>query len=370
MASGLFEDLIDSLFGKANTSEEDAKAAGAINRLEKAYSGISTPNRIVSTPEAYKSLGTYAVSDISAPEKVKFELGGPAQVDVPVVGDTSFKDISIDPRLKDSQYSALAALDEIVKGGGLNAQDRAALSRIQGEAAQADRGRREAILQNLGARGMSGSGMELLSQLQSSQAATDRESQAGLDIAGMAQQRALDAIMQQGNLAGGMRSQDFGEQAKLAEARDIIARFNTGNVLTGRLADTGAVNDFAIQRAQGNQRAGEFSAGQDLDVRRFNAGQRTDALKYGKSADQAAADQTTADVNAAMERRDAIPGQQFADKMALGGAKVGTAQPVISYYDNAAGRKVQEEAAKQAAKVGLLTGTASAAASAYGRKKE
>src|SRR5690606_33373605 len=66
-------------------------------------------------------------------------------------------------------------------------------------------------------------------KLQSSQAATDRNAQQGLDVAGMAQQRALQAMMERGNMSGQMRGQDFSQQAQIAAAQDAINSFNTAN---------------------------------------------------------------------------------------------------------------------------------------------
>lgn len=138
--------------------------------------------------------------------------------------------ISTDPRLKQQQNAAIDALNQISEGGGMTMADRANLADIQNQVATADKGRRDAIMQNMQQRGMAGSGLELLNSLQSNQAATDRNMQAGMNVAGMAQNRALDAIMQSGNLAGSLRSQDFGEQSKKAEAADAIARFNAQNL--------------------------------------------------------------------------------------------------------------------------------------------
>ena len=158
-------------------------------------------------------------------------------------GDTEFNSIKSDPELREKQKASLAALDEISANGGFNLTDQANLSKIQSQAGTADRGRRDAIRQNMASRGMGGSGMELLASLQSSQAATDRQAQQGLDVAAMGQQRALDAIMQSGQLAGNVRGQDFSEQAQKASAQDAINRFNTSN--------TNDVNRYNNQGAQG-----------------------------------------------------------------------------------------------------------------------
>lgn len=312
--------LVSKLTGPGSdlsgTKSADRQAEDALDNLRQAYSGIETPNI---TPEAYQDLGRYATEKVAMPEQLQYNLADPR-----LAQDTSFDKISVDPRLAGSQYSALDALDAIVKGGGMNAQEKADLARVQSEVAQADRGRREAILQNLGARGMSGSGMELLSQLQSNQAATDRASQSGLDIAGQAQQRALQAIMNQGNLAGSMQGQSFNQQAQRAAAQDAINKFNTD-----------AANTFAIQQAQGAYNAGAGNRNAVMDARQFNANAANEAAKFGQTNAQNVA-------NMNIEARNAVPQQNFQNQITLAQGKSGGEVPAMNYYTGVADRKAKE----------------------------
>ena len=175
--------------------------------------------------------------------------------------ESQMSDISVDPRLKNQQMAAMGALDEVIQGGGMTAQDTANLNRIQDQAATADRGRREAIMQNMNQRGMGGSGLELLNQLQSSQAATTQQGQQGLDVAGMAQQRALNAVMNQGQMAGQMRGQEFGEQSDIARAQDAINRFNTANQMGAREFNVGGRQNTANMGTDIRNQAKRYNAG-------------------------------------------------------------------------------------------------------------
>ena len=174
-------------------------------------------------------------------------------------GDTNLNNISIDPRLADTQMDSLAALQDVVDSGGMNAQDEANLSRIQSQSATADRGRRDAIKQSMAQRGMGGSGMELLQQLQSNQAATDRQAQGGLDVAGMAQDRALSAMMQGGQLAGNIRGQEFDEQKAVFSAQDAIDKFNTGNQFGADRYNIGGRQNIADQSVQNRNTANTYN---------------------------------------------------------------------------------------------------------------
>ena len=151
---------------------------------------------------------------------------------------TGLKEISTDPRLRSSQMAALSSLEDLAHNGGMSVTDKANLQAIQDSNAQAERGSREAILQNAKARGIGGSGLELAAQLQNQQGSATRNSQQGLGVASMAEQRALDALMKSGQLSGDIRAQDYGEAAKAAEAQDAINRFNAANMQNVGLANT------------------------------------------------------------------------------------------------------------------------------------
>lgn len=336
-------DVFHDLFG-ADTRAEDRKAAEALAKSTGAWDGLAAP--VLKAPEvsSYVDLGAYTPTQVSGPEKVSFNIDPAAQALAAQAGPSAFGNIATDPRLQDAQYQSLGALDEIIKGGGLSAQDQAALSRIQSDVGQADRGRREAILQNLGARGMGGSGQELLAQLSSSQAATDRANQSGLDIAGMGQQRSLDAILNRSNMAGGMQAQDFGQQAQAASAQDIIGRFNAGNTQQTALANMGAQNDINAKRAAGKLGAQQFNVNAGQQNKMFNANAATDAAKFGAANAQGISNLNTEAINNQAQAKAALPQQNFMNRTAIASGKQGAALPAVGYYQGLGDRKAQESA--------------------------
>lgn len=143
--------------------------------------------------------------------------------------DSEFGKVTTDPRLKAAQLKALASLQEIGDSKGLDLTSRAKYNEMQSQLAQQEQGQRGAIMQNMAARGMSGSGFDLAALLSNSQSQSQNASQQGMNMAAEAQQRALQAIMQSGELGGSIRGQDFYEQAAKAQAQDAINRFNTVN---------------------------------------------------------------------------------------------------------------------------------------------
>lgn len=289
MAVGLLDKIMEPFLG--NTDEEDQKAKEAMEKATEQFAGLSIPEMKELDPALYawvsnykpellKSLPHVTAQTITARPDVQYEdiqsahASGAGDIaaervnahtaDAALVDRSAMEGISTDPRLKQAQLAALASMQEIGSSGGMTATERAQLAKVQSEVAQADRGRREAVLQNMRVRGMGGSGMELMAQLQSSQAATDRASESGLNIAGMAQQRALQALNQAGGMAGGIRGQDFGEQSQIAAAMDAIAKFNAANT----------------------QQSNQFNAGQFSDTDRFNSSQALSAANTNKASNE------------------------------------------------------------------------------------
>lgn len=334
----MLSDLLDPIFGSDN-SKTDKKAEDSLKKIIDSYNGISAPE--LSSPDIVPYQN---VSNLGPSDSLSYDLGDPRVTSASTVGDSAFNDIESDPRLKDSQNSALAALEAISKNGGLTAQDKANLAQIQSETSQADRGRREAILQNMGARGMGGSGAELLAQLDSSQAASDRSSQAGLDVAGMSEQRALDSLIQSGNLAGSMRNQDFGEKAQKANANDIIAKFNAGNTQQANLANSNAANNFALSQAEGKLGADKFNIGNNI--------------QNSQNA-QNISNLNTAAANTQAQNKASLPQQNFQNEMAIASGKSAAGTPAVGYYQGLGDRNAKKDAEYLSA---LIKGGAAVAA--------
>lgn len=176
---------------------------------------------------------------------------------------SKMNDVNLDPSLKQAQIDALSQLQNIGSMGGLTAQDRAKLGDIKSQEDAQNKGKREAILQNARARGVGGSGLELAAQLQGQQDSASRQSQRDMDVAALAEQRALDAIMQSGSLAGNISNQQFGQQAQIAGANDAISKFNAANQQQQINQNVAARNDAAAR----NLAAKQVLANQNTELR-------------------------------------------------------------------------------------------------------
>jgi len=233
----------------------------------------STPN----LPDYYSDLKTPDSRDmeIQLEELVQQGVLTPEEAQTITLGDSEMKGITLDPKLKQAQMAALASLENISDQGGMNLTDRSNLNQIAAEENTRARGQREAILQNAQARGLGGSGLELMSQMQNQQDAATRTSQRDMDISAMAQQRALEAIMGQGQMAGQIGAQDFNQQAQVAGAQDAISKFNAQNA-------QGQIN----QNIQARNQAQAANLGAKQSIAEYNNGLRNQQQQYNKGLQQ------------------------------------------------------------------------------------
>lgn len=150
-----------------------------------------------------------------------FEYASPEEV-----GPSAYDQIAVDPRYKESQLGALGGLDQIQADGGLTLEDKAAQAEVMNDVARQEAAGRAQIKNDMAARGTLGSGNELAMRLANQQNAADASAKAGMNTLASAQKRYFDSLLAEGDMAGKMRGQEFGEKSKAAEAADAIAQYN------------------------------------------------------------------------------------------------------------------------------------------------
>lgn len=203
------------------------------------------------------------------------------------LGPSEMAGIATDPALRQAQLNALAKLQEVGAAGGRDAQFLAEQSQLESDINRNLRGQQEAIMQNLATRGAAGGGQELVARQMSAQDAANRQAQMAMDAKAQAQQRALQALMQSGQLGGQMQAQDFGQAAQKAQAADAIARFNAAN---------------------------------QQDVMSRNIGAKNQAQQYNVGTAQNIANQNVGTKNQAQQYNLNLPQQQFQNQMTKSGA--------------------------------------------------
>lgn len=238
----------------------EKKAINAAKQGVKAFNNLSTPD----VQQMQLQLEELVNAGEITPEEAKVYLQQ----------KSAANNISVDPRFNTAQMAALDQLSDIGENG-LTDVDRAALAKIKTEEDANLRGEREAILSDAQARGVGGSGIELMNQLQNAQDNATRASARDTDVAGMSQQRKLDAIKAAGGLAGNMADRSFGQQMDVARANDAIDQFNTSNRNSIGLANTNARNAAQAANLANAQR-----------IYDTNVGLRNEAQKNNKSLAQ------------------------------------------------------------------------------------
>jgi hypothetical protein len=278
----LFQDVTDTLgltnYGAGSEAAQNAAAA---------FNGITMPEL---TPIQLQQL-------VSAGELT------PEQANEIILQQSSMKDIYVDPRLKEAQMSALAGMQDMAENKGLTAADKAQLADIALQEETAQRGSREAILQGARSRGVGGSGLEMLANLQNQQESASRSSQRDTQVAGMAQQRAMEALQNAGPMGGQMRGQAFGEESAKAQASDAIAKFNAAN------------------RQQ---------------LEQSNVASRNAAQAQNLSERQRQSDANTAIANQQRQYNQNLPQQQYQNQLALASGKSGAQGNLSQFYNQQA----------------------------------
>lgn len=216
------------------------------------------------------------------------------------LGNTEMDKVALDPKMREFEMRALADLEQISKDG-LSARDQADLAQLESQVNRQNAGRTGAIQQSMAARGMGGSGLELVAQMQANQDATERQALASLEKAAMAQDGRRNATAQLGAQAGQMSARDFQQQAQRAAAQDAINRFNVANQNSTNSANwqgrqgianqnVNQNNQFAQNVMQAKQGGAEmqYNKGTEMSNRRAmekaNKGNALSGIMQGASA--------------------------------------------------------------------------------------
>jgi hypothetical protein len=158
-----------------------------------------------------------------------------------------------DPDAKRAEMEALAELQRTGEEGGITLSGRADLEDTLGAARRKEHGAREANLATIRGRGQLGSGLELAAMNDADQANVEQEHRDALRVAGDAHDRALQAMMQSGQLAGQIDQRRYGQEFQTGSAADEIAKFNTQTRQGVQTRNVNRENDAQGQNLQAKQ---------------------------------------------------------------------------------------------------------------------
>lgn len=186
------------------------------------------------------------------------------------LGPSAMEGVSTDPRLKQAQMNALNKLMEVGNEGGMTLEDRGRLATINNEVNANLKGNQDAIMQNMATRGMSGGMSEMVARQNAAQAAANTASQQGFDVQAEAQRRALEAIMNAGNMGGNMQAQEFQQKAQVADAQDAISRFNAQNTQQVRSNNVNTKNQAQQWNAENTQNTANNNVALNNQAKQYN----------------------------------------------------------------------------------------------------
>lgn len=290
--------LFSSLFGSSGSGKADRMRQQAID----AFNSIRSPE----LTDLQVQLDKYVSAGRLTPQQAEAEL----------LQSNAFNDIVTDPQLEGAQKQALVALQDIGTQGGLTAVDKARMADITSEQSQVARGRNQAIMSQARERGMGGSDISTVNQLISEQSAADRASRRGTEVAAQAEARALQALIAGGQMAGGIRAQDYGEQATRAGAENAIDLFNKQTLNQTNLYNIDAANKAQAANLANEQSISNVNVSTSNEQQRYNAQQNQQVFQNEMAKAQGLAgtyNQWAGDATAA--RRS----EQAADAALLGG---------------------------------------------------
>lgn len=247
--------MFSKLFGGSGSDKADKMRQKAID----AFNAIQSP----ALKDLQIQLDKYVSTGRMSPEEAEAEL----------LQSNAFNDIVADPSLAGAQKQALTSLQQVGNEGGLTAIDKARLQDITNEQNQVAKGRNESIMEQARQRGMGGSDITTVNQLMSEQAAADRASQRGTDVAAEAQARALQALVAAGQTAGQIRGQDYGEQANKAQAENAIDLFNKQTLNQTNLYNVDAANRAQAANLQNEQTIANANTSTSNANKQYNAQQ-------------------------------------------------------------------------------------------------
>jgi hypothetical protein len=229
------------LLGQYLAGQQTGALAGAnkLQTLATLVQGMQAPPTIEDiTYQQYAKPIDYELAGILTPEQLQ---------------QTELRNILRNEQARQAQLGVLGEYQDLSQTG-LSAVDRAALTDIQNQIATQERGQREAILQNMAQRGLSGSGTELAANLLAGQSASQRASQMGMDQAAQAQQARLQALGNVAQMGQGLEETDFQRAARQAQASDVINQFNVQNKNVAQAQNLANKQDIMnINRQQQNR---------------------------------------------------------------------------------------------------------------------
>lgn len=231
LAGGVLGDQAAS--GSQSASDRAARAAA------EALSGVKLP----SVEEMKIALENYQSTGVMTPELEQM---------IQLSEQDQLANITTDPRLRQAQMDALGYLQQTGEMG-LTPAERAQARDLRRQTEADAQSRTQALLQQQDARGVGSTDMALAARMLEAQSSANRQASSMDELAGQAQQRALQAMTQYGSMAGQMEGAEYARQAALADAlrqREMMNVQNQQQVQQRNVGSKNAAREFNLRNQQ------------------------------------------------------------------------------------------------------------------------
>lgn len=245
-----------------------------------------------------------------------------------LLGPAAAEGIILDPKARKAQEQAMEQFQQRMLTGTTPA-DLAQYELNRRNAAGEAEANSRSIMQNMQARGMGGSGAELIMRLQAGQSGADRAAQLGMQQAIASQQAREQAAQNVFSGGSSMRNQDSAEQQYLANARQNVMNINNTNRVGTQMRNVAGQNDANRYNVANTQRISDSNVGIRNQGTMYNAG---------------------------------LAQQDFGNRMALGNAKANALNGQASHY--------AQQAQNQAAMYGGFGQAVSNGLGAWGQQNQ
>ena len=243
--------LLDTLTGGKN---QDAQ--NALEQAQQAFSGIQTPT----------------AAQLTLPELQQYVQAGimtPAQAQTALQGSNAFNDINVDPSTMSAEQKALGELSQVATDKGMTPAMQAQLTEALNQTHTQENGANASILDQMAQKGIPTSLMGTAAQLANNGKQADSANSTATAAAGQAEQNAINAMMNEGNLAGTMHGQQQSAAENKAAAQNAMQQWNAG-----------ATNSTAEANANRAQTANEYNTTNKQNVSNANTGTANQRTQY------------------------------------------------------------------------------------------
>lgn len=245
--------ILDFLTGGA-----DSRAQSALNKAQENFGNIDVPT----------------ASQLTLPELQQYVQAGimtPAQAQAALQQSNAYNDLKVDPSSLEAEKTALGQLQNVATDKGMTPEMQAQLTAALDQTQTQEQGANASILDQMAQRGIPTSLMGSAAQMANAGNESQNANLTATTAAGQAEQNAINAMMNSGNLAGSIQGEQYNEAANKAAAQNAMQQWNAGATNTANLANAGYQEQSNAYNAENKQNVANQNTGLANQRTEYNA---------------------------------------------------------------------------------------------------